>query len=160
MNKQRKVDLLYKKARGQYLDATKIELQELKKYKVDYNEGEFFATKKNLNQYVTDVDNGCKQTFYDWCRNNKKADRRMKNSSEKDMESFNKEQNTAAMFLGWLTWGVGLYWIFGGLVHPIICMILGVWVAKVIFGFTRKIAMFSVFVLPMILAIVFFELWN
>ena len=48
MTKQRKINLLYAKATGANYDPTPAEEAELRSYRVDFNEGKSYATKKAL----------------------------------------------------------------------------------------------------------------
>lgn len=155
MNKARKVDLLYKKAKGQNMNASAEEVHEMKKYKVDCGENSFYATKANISQYVTAVDNGYRLSFYDWCMNNKKADRRRKGSSEEDIAGFNREQSAAAIFIGWLIWGIAIYWMLHGAMSVGACAIAGAIVSVILLKCSRKNAAFTVFLLPIILAVLF-----
>ena len=83
MNRARKVDLLYRRAKGQSMNATQAEVQELARYKVRSGENQRLATKTNIESYVRAVDSGsCKVSFEDYCWNNGKADRRRKGGSE------------------------------------------------------------------------------
>ena len=98
MTNTRKVQLLYQKAHGQGMSATPAEQRELRKYKVDTDDGNW-ATKANISAYVKAVDGGYHLSFYDYCRNHQKGDRRRKGHSEKEMASDNRDQTIAAMLL-------------------------------------------------------------
>ncbi len=155
MNKVRKVDLLYRKANGQGSDATPDELKELRKYKVDRGEGAFFATKKNITAYVDAVDKkGCKISFYDWCMNNHRADKRRSGSSDAEMSRVNLEQGIGGvLFLGWVTWGIAIYWVFGGEMGIGPCIIVGMVISFIMSRIARKWALFTMFVLPCLIAV-------
>ena len=56
MDKARKIDILYKRAKGQPTNATKAELSELRKYKVDRDEDDTITTRANIKAYVEAVD--------------------------------------------------------------------------------------------------------
>lgn len=156
MNKIRKIELLYQKAKGQKMNASSDEMRELRKYKIDAREQSFYTTKANIRDYIEAVDNrACRLSFYDWCMNNKKADRRRKNSSEKDITSFNRGQDMSVIFIGWLIWGVAIYWMFNGSMQVGGCAFLGAIVALILFKCARKLAMFTLVILPIILAVVF-----
>lgn len=155
MNKTRKVELLYKKAKNKYVDASPEELKELNKYKINVNEIDFVTTKKNIQDYVSAVDNGCNISFYDWCMNNNRADRRRKGSSEQELQRFNQEQNATTMFIGWLTWGLAIYWIFHGALPAGACAIMGAITSYIIFRRSRLNAAFTIVLLPVILAVIF-----
>lgn len=156
MTKTRKVELLYKKAKGQGSDATPEEQRELRKYRVDFNESSFCATKANITAYVTAIDSGAtSQTFYDWCMNNHKADRRRKGSGVEEMKEHNKEQNLSVMFIGWLVWGVALYWICNGLLSVSVCAVAGAIISVLLFRVSRKNAAITMLVLPALLATIF-----
>lgn len=154
MTKTRKVELLHKKAHGQEFNVTPDEKRELSRYKVDSDES-YYATKKNISDYITAVDNGSREDFYDWCKNHNKADRRRKGGSEKEMEQTNKAQKKSVMLIGWLSWGIALYWIFNGAIPAGTCAIIGAIVSVVIYKFSRKNAAFTVWILPIILAVIF-----
>lgn len=152
MNKTRKIDLLYRKAKGQGFNASPEEIRELRKYKVEAGADASYATKANIRDYVTAVDGGaCFGSFYDWCMNNKRADRRRRGSSEKEIASFNRSQSMGAAFLGWLTWGVAIYWIFDERISVNQCAVLGAIVSILLQRYSRKWAAFTLFLLPLIL---------
>lgn len=155
MNRERKVELLYRKAKGQSMNASPAEIQELSRYGVDFDEGDFITTRKNIADYVKAVDNGCRTSFYDWCMNNNRADRRRKGGSEAELQTFGKQQTGAVMFVGWLTWGMAIYWFFQAEVSVGICAVLGAVISVALFKCTRKVAMFTVILLPIILAAIF-----
>lgn len=156
MTKTRKVELLYKKARGQKMNATPEELRELKKYKVDFNEVELYVKKANISAYVSAVDNnGFRRSFYDFCRDNRVADRRRKGSSEEDIAGYDKDQGIGLIFLGWLTWGIAVYWMFHGALSVGTCAIMGIIISLCLFRFSRKWVAWTVFILPLVLAAIF-----
>lgn len=155
LNKARKTELLFQKAKGQRINATPTEMIELRKYKIDADESSFYATKSNISAYITAVDNGCRISFYDWCMNNKKADRRRKGSSEKDISNFNKTKSMSFMFIGWLTWGIALYWMSHGSISVGVCAIAGAVISFILSKFARKTAGLTLLLLPIILAVYF-----
>ncbi|MCM1506456.1 MAG: hypothetical protein NC177_04895 [Ruminococcus flavefaciens] len=152
MNKTRKIEILHKMAKGESYNATSAEIAELKKYKVSRGEDSFCATKKNISDYITDVDNGCRISFYDWCRNHKRADRRRKGSSEKDISASNRSDSMSFMFVGWLTWGIAVYWIANGAVSVGACAIAGAVIAFVLSRCARRTSIMTMLILPIILA--------
>lgn len=154
MNKQRKVDLLYKKARGLVVDATSAEKAELRKYKVDSNEDSFFATKTNISSYVYAVDNGSKQSFYDWCFKNNKADRRRKGGSVDSMESYQGSTLGAGVLLGVLFWGS--YFVVGCGANILVGGLLGGVISFIFTKMFRRMSGFLVFLLPIILYVLKF----
>ena len=151
MNATRKEQLLYQKAHGQGINASPAEKRELRKYKVEDDDGAY-ATKANIHAYIKAVDSGYRLSFYDWCRNNHKADRRRKGSSEKEMASQNREQTINVMLMGWLVWGVALYWAFGQRQSVGSCAIMGAIISAVLQRVSRKWAMFTCFILPCLIA--------
>lgn len=155
MTKSRKAELLYRKAKGVRMNATSEELKELHKYKVDANEDEFYTTKSNINSYITAVDNGTRISFYDWCMNNKKADRRRRGSSEEKMGRENRTGELSAMFLGWLTWGLAIYWIFGENLSVSFCAIAGMAVSALLYRCARAKAIWTIFLFPIVLMAIF-----
>lgn len=157
MTQARKVDLLYQKAHGGMTGATPAEKLELMKYRVGSDDTQL-ATRANISAYVKAVDSGTHSSFYDWCYNHKKGDRRRKIHKEDAMASDNKEKMLASFGIGWLTWGMALYWLAGGAVSAGGCAVVGGILAIVVNRFSRKYAMFTGFVLPLILAIVGYKL--
>lgn len=155
MTKSRKIDILYKKAKGQRYDATPAELRELYPYKVDVREGDFYTTKANITNYVTAVDNGYRYSFYDWCMENRRADKRRKGSNEVAMAARDNEKKGSAVFIGWLTWGMAIYWIFEEQMLVGACAVIGAIISFTVMRTTRKNAGFLVIVLPLILLCVF-----
>lgn len=155
MTKTKKIELLYKKAKGLSIAASPEEIKELRKYKVEIGEGNFYTTKSNISNYITAVDKGTKISFYDWCMNNKKADRRRKGSSEKEMEWNNKQNNFATIFFGWFTWGVALYWMFQEVLSVGLCALLGAIISVFLFKRSRKNSFVTVFILPLLIASLF-----
>lgn len=154
MNNTRKVTLLYQKAHGQRIDASPEEKRELRKYSVSSGDGNY-ATKANISAYVKDVDNGYRLSFYDWCRNKHKADRRRKGSSENEMACANKEEGMNSALLGWLIWGIALYWMFHGELEVVTCAIAGAVISVVLRTLNRRMAPYTLFLLPIVLAVVF-----
>lgn len=154
MNKSRKIELLYRKAKGQRIDADASEIQQLRKYKVDAGDGNY-ATKANIASYVSAVDSGCRLSFYDWCMNNLKADRRRKGSSENEMAATNRGNNFNAIFVGWLIWGIAIYWIFNGAITAGACAVAGAIVSIILYNKSRRSAPFTLYILPIVLAIFF-----
>lgn len=154
MNNSKKVTLLYQKAHGQGINASLEEQRELKKYKVSADDGNY-ATKANISAYVRDVDGGYRLSFYDWCQNNHKNDRRRKGSSEREMASANREQGIGAMMGGWLIWGIAIYWMFHGSLTVGACAIAGAVISVILLRLNRRLAGFTLILLPVILAVVF-----
>lgn len=151
MTDTRKIELLYQKAHGQKMDASPAEQRELSKYKVSVDDGNY-ATKNNIRAYVKAVDSGsCRLPFYDWCYNNHRGDRRRKGHSEKAMADTNKEKTLAAMFTGWLFWGVAIYWLAGQTLSVGVCAIAGAITAAILLRMNRKLAGFTLILLPAII---------
>lgn len=100
--------MLYKRAKNQGVKTSQGEDKELKKYKVRPGENGFYVTRNNIRDYVSAVDNGCKISFYDWCCNNR-ADKRRQGSDSASTTKKTKEQVSASVFVGWLSWGMALY---------------------------------------------------
>ena len=153
-NKIRKVDLLHKVAHGQGFQGSAEEKRELKKYKVTSGDS-YHATKANLSTYVSTVDSGYRLSFYDWAMSNCKADRRCKGSSEAEMVQFNKDQGISAMFVGWLVWGIAIYWMFHGSLGVGACVVAGAVIALILFRLARNLAVFTQLFLSVIIAIIF-----
>ena len=149
MNNQRKIQLLYQKAHGQGMEASPAEKMELSKYKVSVDDGNY-ATKNNLRDYIQAVDSGYRLPFYDWCQNNLRADRRRKGSSEREMASSNREKGLAVMLIGWLTWGLAIYWAAGQTLSVGACAIAGAVLSIVLYRMNRGLAGFTLIILPFI----------
>ena len=142
MNKARKTELLYQKAKGRPMNITEKERRELSRYRVRANEGSFYATKANISAYVTAVDQGCRISFYDWCMNHSRADRRRKGSDEAAMGRVRRENSLAAMGMGWLVWGMALYWAFQE-------------ASVILYQSARRFSAFTLFLLPILIAAFF-----
>lgn len=155
MTKARKVEILYRMAKGQAMDASREELQELRKYKVSAGADADCATRANITKYVSAVDNGYRLSFYDWCANNLQGDRRRKGGSAEEIASANKAQSTATVFFGWLVWGIAFYWIFQENVSVGFCAVLGALAAFGLQKCFRRGAMFTLIILPIVLAVLF-----
>lgn len=153
MTKARKVDVLYRMAKGQATDASPEELQELRKYKISARADANYATRANITNYVAAVDNGYRLSFYDWCANNLQGDRRRKSGRAKEISSANKAQSTATVFVGWLIWGIAFYWIFNESLSVGACAILGAIVSFVLQRCFRRAAGFTLIILPIVLAV-------
>lgn len=156
MNKARKVDLLHKVVHGYGFQGSAEEKRELKKYKVT-QEDSYHATKANLSAYVSAVDSGYRLSFYDWAMNNCKADRRRKGSSEAELAQFNKNQGISVIFMGWLIWGIAIYWMFHGSLGVGTCALAGAIIAFILFRLARNRAVITQIFLPIIIAIIFFK---
>lgn len=157
MNKSRKIELLYKKAKGQSYDASPEEKTELRKYKIAKDEGSFYTTKDNIRDYISAVDHGCQISFYDWCMNNHRADRRRKYSSENEMRKSEQESKYAVGFIGWFTWGVAIYWLFHGSISVMICGLAGAVVSGILHKMARRWVVFTLVLLPATLAVIAFQ---
>ena len=152
MTKARKIDVLYRMAKGQPTDASLEELQELRKYKVSARADADIATRANITNYVSAVDNGYRLSFYDWCANNLQGDRRRKSGRAEEIASANKAQSTATIFIGWLVWGIAIYWMFGGSIPVGACAVIGAAVSFVLQRCFRRWALFTVIILPIVIA--------
>lgn len=160
MTKSRKVELLYKKAKGQSLHATKEELRELKQYKIESSEGSFYTTKSNVREYVNAVDNqGYQLSFYTWCINNSKADRRKSGASEKEMKQSSIGQEIACMLLGSATWGHTIHEIFQGILSSTICTILGACLSVFLCKCFREKVGNMIIGLPILLLVIFYQIF-
>lgn len=157
MNKTRKIELLYQRAHGQGANIGAEEQKELRKYKVSSSDG-YYATKANIRAYVGAVDEGCRLSFYDWCQNNLKADRRRKGSSEREMAQDNRMQGVGAILLGWLEWGIAIYWMFHGAIPAGSCAVVGAIISVILYRLNRSMIVFTLFLLPIILALVFYKI--
>lgn len=154
MDKSSKINVLYKIAMGESVSLSTAEKIELSRYKVGYV-GKPLTTKGNIGQYITDVDKGYRKSFYDWCLDNNMGDRRTKSGSSSAIKSFNREQNIGVMLVGWLVWGLAIYWILNERISAGGCAIIGALVSVVVFRLKREAAGFTCFLLPIILAVIF-----
>ena len=154
MTKTRKITLLYNKAHGAGMDATAEEKRELKKYQVSSADGNY-ATKANITEYVNAVDNGYYLSFYDWCQNNLKADRRRRGSSTQEMAANNRDMSIGVVLIGWLTWGMAVYWLFKGSLSVGKSAVAGAVISVILAHMNRRMAGFTLFLLPIILTVVF-----
>lgn len=153
MTKARKVEILYRIAKGQSSNASREELQEIRKYKVTAGENVNYVTRANITNYVLAVDNGYRLSFYDWCANNLQGDRRRKGGSAAEISVDNKNKSIATVLMGWLVWGIAIYWMLGGEVSVGACAIIGAVVAYILQKCFRRWAMFTLFILPIIIAV-------
>lgn len=152
MTKQRKINLLYAKATGGNYNPTPAEEAELRSYRVDFNEGKSYATKKNITMYVNAMEGkAIKRGFYDWCMDNSLGDRRRKNGSAAAMSARDKGIKYSAVFLGWLPWALALYYIFGAAFPPIVCIIFGVVISLILYKVTRQYAIITCFIIPIVI---------
>lgn len=109
MTKQRKIDLLYAKATGGNYNPTPAESAELASYRVNYNEGTSYATKKNIAAYVNAMEGKLvKRNFYDWCMDNNAGDRRRTSGKVSTMQANENNLKKASLFLGWLPWALAI----------------------------------------------------
>ena len=158
MTHSRKVELLYRRAKGQGSNATPSEIAELRPYRVGSGESDFYATKTNISAYVKAVDNqGCRISFYDWCMNNNRADQRRRGSGKASMKASNRNFSLGLMFVGCLSWGFAVKSILGSAVSPGLCLILGAVISVVIGRANRQMSLFNVFMLPIIIGVLFSE---
>ena len=161
MTKDRKIDLLYRRAHGQRLNLSPQEMQELNRYRVSLNESDFYATRKNIKAYVEAVDRGAYQSFSDWCQDNLMADKRRRGSSKQAMAAENTYQKFSVAWIGWIFWGLAVYWFFGGALSAGVSALLGIGVALGTFKlFGRRAAGFTQFLLPVILMVLFFNMHS
>lgn len=152
VNKARMVDLLYKRAHGESLNATHDELQALKKYKVYQDDGSFYTTKKNIGDYVSAVDTGkTKVSFYDWCMNNCRADRRRKGSSEKDIADYNSSVSIGSELVGIFFWGLALFWIFEQELNLFGCAVLGAILTVILRKISTRWSVMTCMIVPVVI---------
>ena len=154
MNTNEKVGILYKKVRGENLSFQ--EKSAVSKYNVSREDGAFLATKKNLRDYIKAVDSGAtRKNFYTWCIDNGRADARRKGGKASDIKEFRKEQGLGAFLMGFLVWGIAVYWILGGRASVGASAIVGGIISFVLYKINRKITFFTCLVLPIMLAAYF-----
>ncbi|MCI9023904.1 MAG: hypothetical protein HFG92_05585 [Dorea sp.] len=154
MNKTAKVDILYKKAMGQQVNISPEEKQELSKYKVSRT-GKPYTTKENIKQYITAVDQGYSKAFYDWCIENRKGDSRTKAGKAEAIKSYSRSQNFGIMAIGWLFWGIAIYWTAGGRLSANVCAIAGAAASVMLYRMKREMVAFTCILLPLILTYFF-----
>ncbi len=153
MDKARKIDILYKRAKGQPTNATKAELSELRKYKVDRDEDDTITTRANIKAYVEAVDQGSRRSFDDWCKDKRKGDKRYNSGKAKGMDSYDKEKVLANIFVGWLFWGMAIYWLRKGTVPAGSCAVAGIVISAVVFFAKRKWSPVTNLALPLAIAL-------
>lgn len=151
MNKTRKVELLYKIAKGEGGSVSPQERKELKKYKVDDYESSFCVTKKNISEYVTAVDNGSRLSFYDWCLNNGKADRRRRGSSKEDIKKVNIHNTFVIIIAGSFPWLMAISAMSRGALSNGACIMFAAIISAVLYNIGRKVSFLTLFILPVIL---------
>lgn len=157
MTTDRKVDLLYKRAKGQNIQCTQEERKELGKYKVECGEESFYTTKSNIKEYVRAVDKeGFKRSFYDWCMDNNKADKRRIGSDEKSMQARQKELGLGVVLFGAITWGLAIYWFCEEEVPVGTCAMGGMVIAYVLSRWKRRWTEITLFVIPILIGILAF----
>lgn len=154
MTKIRKVDILYRMAKGQDTGASLEELQELRKYKISAGDDADYATRANITNYVAAVDSGYYLSFYDWCANNLQGDRRRKGGKEGEIAAANKQQSMATLLMGWLVWGIAIYWMLHGSVPVGACAVAGAIVAFILQKCFRRAAPFTIIILPIVIAVI------
>lgn len=152
MNTDRKVELLYKKAKKQKYQCTKEEQGELAKYKIGRGEKSFYTTKANIKEYVHAVDKeGFKRTFYDWCMDNGKADKRRIGSDKYNMRSDQMYLGLGAILWGMIMWGMAFYLTFRGIIPGGICAIAGMIVGFVLARWRRRWIWLTLFIIPILI---------
>ena len=154
MDKGTKVNILYKISMGQSVNLSSIEKKELSKYKVSHV-GKPLTTKRNISEYISAVDKGYYKSFFDWCMDNHKGDRRTKKGSAEYIKGYESGQNIGIMCFGWWTWGIAIYWLFQEAFSVGQCAIVGAIVSVIIYRLNREIAGFTCIFLPIILLSIF-----
>lgn len=79
----------------------------------------------------------------------------MKSGKEGSLKSFNKVQSVSVAVIGWLIWGIAVYWILGGRLSAGVCAIIGAAVSVFLFKLNRQGAAFTCIILPIVLAAIF-----
>lgn len=159
MTKQRKIDLLYAKATGGNYNPSPQEKAELAGYSVDFNEGKSYATKKNITAYVNAMEGKLiKRSFYDWCMDNSAGDRRRKSGQAGAMKARDSNMKKATLFLGWIPWALVLYYILGGALSPLACIIASIVISLILYKVSRQYSFVTVFVIPIVLAAIVYTL--
>ena len=156
MNKETKINYLYKIAMGQDVNLSTKECEELSKYNVGYV-GKPLTTKSNISQFVSAVDRGYRKGFYDWCLDNNKGDRRIKEGSVDSIKTFNREQTFCVILIGGVFWGLAIYWLLNGNASSEGCMIAGAIVSVIIYRLKREAAGFTCIILPLIISTILFS---
>ena len=87
--------------------------------------------------------------------NNLKGDRRRRGFSKKEMATERFQDVIGSMMLGWLTWGMAIYWMRGGSVPVESCAVAGAIVSAVLSLISRRLRGFTLFLLPILLAVFF-----
>ena len=112
-------------------------------------------TKKNIGEYVTAVDNGSRLSFYDWCINNGKADRRRKGSSKEEIKNLNKSNTIAIILGGSIPWAMAISAMTGGSLSGGECLVTAAIISAILYNVGRKSIFFTLVILPAILATIF-----
>ena len=85
-----------------------------------------------------------------------KGDRRRKSGSKEAIASRNSERSGGAVFIGWLFWGLALYWLNHGSLSVGVCAVAGAVISFVLSKCFRKYMGFTVILLPIILTVLAF----
>lgn len=152
MTKSKKIELLYNIAKGNPVNISTAERKELKKYKVEYGEYEFYTTKKNIAAYVEAVDRGNILAFRDWCRNNGHADRRRAGSDKSSMRKDLREELLSWAFGGSILWIICLGTLKGSLEGVLLPAAL---ISVFLCAISRKYVQVTNGILPLAIAILY-----
>ena len=104
---------------------------------------DFYSTKADMRAYGSG-------------RNNGKAERRRKGSSEAKMTKENRSDVVAAALTGWLPWGLAVYWMFGGSLSAGASSIIGIIVSVLLYRRSRWSAGGTLVLLPLLLCAFFY----
>lgn len=154
MTRAQKIEILYRKAHGDSIYLSPDEQSELKKYRVSDYDSEW-ATKANIRDYVNAVDNGCRLGFLDWCQNNCRGDRRRKGHSREDIAANNRALTVSAVCIGWLLWGMAIYWLSPVKLTVGGSAVLGAVLSIILVRVNRRWAGFTLLILPILLLSIF-----
>ena len=154
MTKSKKIELLYRIAKGTSVSISADEKKELRKYKVDAGgEYPYYTTKKNITAYVTAVDKGSTRLpFRDWCLNNGYADRRRWASDKASIQKRSLQNVLSCGVKGSIFWTICIGTITGDLVGSVIPAFL---IATVLCCIWRKNVVFFDVILPLAIAILY-----
>lgn len=152
MTKGKKIELLYNIAKGNQVNISAVERKELRKYKVEHGEYEFYTTKKNIARYVEAVDSGNMLAFRDWCRNNGYADRRRTGSDKSSMKKDLRQELLGCALFGSIFWIICLGTLKGGLEGV---LVPGALISVFMCFISRKYVRITNVVLPLAIAILY-----
>lgn len=152
MSKTSEKDILYRIAKGKSVTAQ--ERESVKHLIKDFGDGSK-VTRAGINKYYDAVTSGRTHVSYnDFASNRLMGDRRKRGGRVSDIKNDNRQGTLAALFMGWLLWGMAIYWIGGRSASVGSSAVIGAIISVVLFFVARRLTPFTEFVLPIIVAII------